>query len=348
MPRLDVRNLSRRFGAKSAVEDVSLEVEAGKVLCLLGQSGCGKSTTLRMVAGVEPSDGGQIFLDGIDMTARPPEARGIGLMFQDFALFPHLRVDDNVAYGLKRGQGRERVSALLARVGLESYARAYPHELSGGEQQRVALARALAPAPRVMLMDEPFSGLDERLRDSIREETLRILREAETAVLLVTHDPQEAMRMGDEIALMRAGRIVQRGAPYTVYNEPVDLPAARFFSDLNVLEGKVENALVDTPFGPFLAPGLSDGTDISIAIRPQHVGIDCPRARRPLTVTVGDGSAVEARVTAARFLGQISVIDFALPNGTPLRATVPGVFLPGEGRSFTVRAPRRHCMIFPR
>ena len=231
-PRLEVTNLNRSFGGRKVVDDVSLSVAAGQVTCLLGPSGCGKSTTLRMIAGVEMQDSGKIMVDGelvCDTVTRvPAEARSIGLMFQDFALFPHLTVAGNIAFGLRgsRAQKAERVNHLLKRIGLPHYADAYPHQLSGGEQQRIALARALAPQPKIMLMDEPFSGLDNRLRDDIRDETLEVLKEEGTAVLLVTHEPDEAMRMADEIALMRDGVIVQRGAPYNVHMRPVDKDAA--------------------------------------------------------------------------------------------------------------------------
>ena len=206
------------------------------MLCLLGPSGCGKSTTLRMIAGVEHVDGGEIFLRG-HMAAGPghfvpPEERGIGLMFQDFALFPHLTVAQNIAFGVLPVNRKVKVAELIDRVGLNGKEARYPHELSGGEQQRVALARALAPEPAVMLMDEPFSSLDDRLRDEVRDATLELLKETGAAVLMVTHEPGEAMRLGDEIALMRDGRIVQQGSPYTVYNNPVDLEAAAFFSDV--------------------------------------------------------------------------------------------------------------------
>jgi iron(III) transport system ATP-binding protein len=242
-PRLEVTNLNRSFGGRKVVDDVSLSVAAGQVTCLLGPSGCGKSTTLRMIAGVEMQDSGKIMVDGelvCDTVTRvPAEARSIGLMFQDFALFPHLTVAGNIAFGLRgsRAQKAERVNHLLKRIGLPHYADAYPHQLSGGEQQRIALARALAPQPKIMLMDEPFSGLDNRLRDDIRDETLEVLKEEGTAVLLVTHEPDEAMRMADEIALMRDGVIVQRGAPYNVHMRPVDKDAAAFFSDLNIVHG---------------------------------------------------------------------------------------------------------------
>jgi iron(III) transport system ATP-binding protein len=218
-PRLEITHMVRRYEGRAVVNDVSLRVMPGQVTCLLGPSGCGKSTTLRMIAGVEMQDAGEIWVDGeliCDTVFRvPPERRHIGLMFQDFALFPHLRVAQNVAFGLSGDKTvmAARVNELLNRVGMGRCLDAYPLELSGGEQQRVALARALAPRPRIMLMDEPFSGLDNRLRDGIRDETLDILREEDTAVLLVTHEPEEAMRMADEIALMRNGKIVQQGAP---------------------------------------------------------------------------------------------------------------------------------------
>src|SRR5690606_833426 len=314
--------------------DVSLTIEPGQVTCLLGPSGCGKSTTLRIIAGVDMQDAGTIHVDGrlvCDTVFRvPPERRQIGLMFQDFALFPHLSVAENVAFGLPRGSDHAgRVGALLERVSLSGFGPKYPHELSGGEQQRVALARALAPNPRILLMDEPFSGLDERLRDGIRDDTLALLKEEGTAVLLVTHEPHEAMRMADEIALMRRGRIVQRGAPYNIYNAPVDREAAAFFSDINILRAEVRGALTQTPFGEFLAPGLSDGTEVEIVIRPRHVKIDCDRAARGPNPTPADGTAARATVARARFMGRESLVEFRLEEGGQiLKATVPGVFLP--------------------
>ena len=228
-PRLELSDVSCRFDGTTVVDRLSLVLLPGQVTCLLGPSGCGKSTTLRMAAGVERASAGEIRIDGELVEGggihQPPEARGIGMMFQDFALFPHLTVRGNVGFGAK-GAAKGRVDDLIARVGLSDKADKYPHQLSGGEQQRVALARALAPQPRVMLMDEPFSGHDNRLRDGIRDQTLEILKEEGTAVLLVTHEPDEAMRMADQIALMRRGRIVQQGAPYNIYNNPVDAEAA--------------------------------------------------------------------------------------------------------------------------
>ncbi|KEP71084.1 ABC transporter ATP-binding protein [Thioclava sp. BHET1] len=352
-PRLEVRHLTRRFAAQAVVDDISFEIPAGQVTCLLGPSGCGKSTTLRMIAGVDVQDAGEIHVDGTLICGPgltvPPEQRAIGLMFQDFALFPHLTVAENVAFGLS-GTAREknaRVAELLERVHLSRHRGSYPHALSGGEQQRVALARALAPRPRILLMDEPFSGLDERLRDDIRDETLALLKEEGTAVLLVTHEPHEAMRMADEILLMRAGSIVQRGAPYNLYNAPVDRRAAAFFSDLNVIESTVEGALASTPFGEFLAPGHADGTRIDIVIRPQHLKIDFDRAGRGPNPTQEEGTPARGIVTRARYLGRESLVEFRLETGQVLKASVPNVFLPKAGTPMWLMIRRDRCFVFP-
>jgi len=353
-PRLEIRDIVRRFDGRTVVDNVSLKVMAGQVTCLLGPSGCGKSTALRIIAGVDMQDEGEIYADGelvCDTDFRvPPENRSIGLMFQDFALFPHLSVARNVGFGLRgnRSGGDARVSELLRRVGLLDYADYHPHQLSGGEQQRVALARALAPRPRIMLMDEPFSGLDDRLRDDIRDETLAVLKEEGTAVLLVTHEPTEAMRMADEIALMRQGRIVQQGAPYNIYNAPRDRAAAAFFSDINIIRGEVRGALTTTPFGRFLAPGVSDGTNVEIVFRPQHVRIDFDRSGRGPSPSVRDGVAARAIVLRARFMGRESLVEFGMEqDGTTLKATVPSVFLPSPGTALWLSVPRDRCFVFP-
>ncbi|WP_171207328.1 MULTISPECIES: ABC transporter ATP-binding protein [unclassified Ruegeria] len=353
-PRLEVRNLVARFDGRTVVDNISFQVQAGQVTCLLGPSGCGKSTTLRMIAGVEMQSAGEIYVDGkliCDTIFRvPPERREIGLMFQDFALFPHLSVADNVAFGLKapKEQKRARVEELLSKVDLMRFIDGFPHQLSGGEQQRVALARALAPRPRIMLMDEPFSGLDNRLRDGIRDETLAILKEEDAAVLLVTHEPEEAMRMADEIALMRRGKIVQQGAPYNVYTRPADKPAVAFFSDINVLQARVNGALANTPFGQFLAPGVPDNTDVEIVFRPQHVRLDFDRNGKGPSPTPSDGVAARGVVERARFLGSESLIEFRMDyDGSLLKATVPNVFVPAPGRVMWLTIRRDRCFVFP-
>ena len=223
-------------------------------------------------------------------------------MFQDFALFPapHRGGERRLRPARRRARPRRarRGAARPGRPG-RATAASIPHQLSGGEQQRVALARALAPRPPILLMDEPFSGLDNRLRDGIRDETLDILKEEGTAVLLVTHEPEEAMRMADRIALMREGRIVQEGAPYKIYNNPVDKAAAMFFSDVNVIHGVVENFQTETPFGQFLTPGLADRADVEIIIRPQHLKMDFDRNGSGPLPTPPDGVPARGRVRAS-------------------------------------------------
>lgn len=352
-PRLEIRNLQKAFGSRTVVDDVSLSVMPGQVTCLLGPSGCGKSTTLRMIAGVERQDSGDIFVDGQlicgNQVSLPPEQRSIGLMFQDFALFPHLSVAQNVGFGLTgaKAEVKTRVRALLKKVGMARHIDAYPHELSGGEQQRVALARAIAPKPRVMLMDEPFSGLDDRLRDDIRDETLDVLKDEGAAVLLVTHEPGEAMRMADEIALMRHGTVVQRGAPYNIYNAPKDKQAAAFFSDINVIESEVQGALTQTAFGQFLAPGVPDGTCVDIVIRPQHLKIDFDRHGRGPNPTASDGTPARGIVCRSRFVGSESLVEFKMDfDGSILKAKVPSVFLPKPGTPLWLMIRRDKCFVF--
>ncbi len=298
--RLSFEHVTKTFGTYEAVNDVSFELLPGEIVCLLGPSGCGKSTLLRIAAGVERPQAGRVLLDGEVVAGPgvfvPPEKRNVGLMFQDYALFPHLTIIENVAFGLQN-LGRTEMLAearnALKRVGLEKYEANYPHALSGGEQQRVALARALVPRPAVVLMDEPFTGLDQRLRDSVRHETLILLKETRASSMLVTHDPVEAMGMADRILLMRRGQLVQSGAADDLYRHPVDPEAARFFCDFNELSGTVSAGRVTTGLGDVAAPGLKDGARVLVMIRPQGIR----RARK------NDGGAREAQVVDARFFG---------------------------------------------
>ncbi|MEM7242232.1 MAG: ABC transporter ATP-binding protein [Pseudomonadota bacterium] len=351
---LELKHVSHAFAGRQVVDDLSFALQPGEVMCLLGPSGCGKSTTLRIAAGIEHQMKGEVWSNGQCMSNSrehhiPPEARGIGLVFQDFALFPHFNVRRNIGFGLK-GNGAEnqkRIDDLLERVNLVGFGGAYPHELSGGEQQRVALARAIAPSPKVLLMDEPFSGLDNRLRDSVRDNTLDLLAEQGSAVLLVTHDPQEAMRMANRIALMRAGKIIQIGAPYNIYNAPIDLHGAEFFSDLNIINGRVDGALTDTPFGQFLTPGIDTGQEVDIVIRPQHLKIDFDRGGRGPNPTPEEGTPARGVVKRARFMGENSLVEFQMDyQDITLKAVVPGVFMPTHGTVLWLSVRRDRCLIF--
>ncbi|HEX5775204.1 MAG TPA: ABC transporter ATP-binding protein, partial [Caulobacteraceae bacterium] len=254
---IEVKGARRLYGRKAAVDGASLTVQAGRLTCLLGPSGCGKSTLLRLIAGLEPLDGGKISADG-QLLSGPhvhvaPEERKIGFVFQDYALFPHLTIEQNVAFGLThlpRDQRRARALAELERVRLADRAGAWPSALSGGEQQRVALARALARNPRAILLDEPFSGLDGRLKAEVRDAALEALRDAGAAALIVTHDAEEALMMADDLALMEEGRILQTGAPRDCYLRPTSMAAARLLGEANELPvTRVEGGSVHTAFG---------------------------------------------------------------------------------------------------
>jgi iron(III) transport system ATP-binding protein len=283
---LMLQNLDHDYDRLRAVDGVSLSVKAGEVVCLVGPSGCGKSTVLRLAAGLETLQSGRVLMRGEvvgDPAARigvAPERRHVGLVFQDFALFPHLTVGGNVAFGLSQlppAQRDARVREVLRQVEMETYIDAYPHALSGGQQQRVALARALAPEPSILLLDEPFSGLDERLREQVRDDTLRLLRQNGTAALLVTHDPEEALFMADRIYLMRAGKIVQSGPPQELYYRPADLFVASFFSRVNEIRGVVRDGHVESPVGRLCAPGQEEGARVVVTFRPEAVALSQAR-----------------------------------------------------------------------
>ncbi len=309
---------------------------------------------LRMIAGVDEPTSGKVFIEGRMVAGNgvhvPPEKRSVGLMFQDFALFPHLTVVGNIGFGLvgPRQDGSARIDELVEKFGLSAMRDRYPHQISGGEQQRVALARAVAPRPRVMLLDEPFSSFDDRLRDGIREETIAVLRSEGAAVLLVTHEPAEAMRVADRILLMRGGRIVQSGPPIELYREPVDREAAEFFSDLNMVHGVVRDSEVETVFGKFCAKGLVDGADVEIVIRPQYVRMSLDRAGRGPEPSAAEGVAARAKVVRSVFLGNSSLVEFRLDDDNSLvRAQIPSVFLPRPGEVLWLSFARNRCHLFP-
>jgi iron(III) transport system ATP-binding protein len=268
----------------------------------------------------------------------PPEKRGVGLMFQDFALFPHLSVLDNVAFGLNfltRNEAKAEALAALERVGLGHYAAEYPHILSGGEQQRVALARAIAPRPSVLLMDEPFSGLDPRLRESMREETLAILHETRATSIVVTHDAEEAMRMGDRVALMRKGRIVQTGKAVDLYRAPKDILAARTFSDLNEVPARVVKGNAETVLGRFFAGGIADGKEAIVCVRQRGVRL------------LAAGEGVPGRVLDTRFLGDVGLVEVAVQGlDAPILARVRESDVPPQGTEIGVGVDAGAVLVF--
>lgn len=331
------------YGAVEVVRGVSLSVTPGEVACLLGPSGCGKTTLLRLAAGLEVvqrgriSIGEQVVADGADGRHVEPERRRVGLMFQDYALFPHLTVFENIAFGIsKLSAGRRRwVRGALERMGLAEYARSYPHTLSGGQQQRCALLRALAPEPDVLLLDEPFSGLDVTRRAQVREQTLELLRDAGIATLIVSHDPEEAMFMSDRLLIMEEGEILQHGPPADIYLHPLDASVAALFGPLNRIDGTVADAHVDTPLGRFDARDLPGGAPVMLLVRPEGLAVAPP------------GAGIPATVTAARLLGRSSHLRVAV-NGVEaaLQVLVPGVYLPDPGTALSLRVDTDQAFVF--
>jgi iron(III) transport system ATP-binding protein len=277
---LELETLVKRYsrGAAAAVAGVDMVVGEGEVLGLVGESGCGKSTLLRLIAGLEVPDSGSIRIAGRTVSGGgswvPPERRGVGMVFQDFALFPHLRAVDNVAYGLTalpRRQRRARSEELLELVGLDGYGARFPHQLSGGQQQRVALARALAPEPRLLLLDEPFSNLDSALKRGLREELADILRRTGITALLVVHDAEDVLSLADRVAVMRAGRIRQLETPDFLYREPHDEYVARFFGETNILHARPRGEGFETAIG-FIPCAMAAGRSgpVRLCLRPEH------------------------------------------------------------------------------
>jgi iron(III) transport system ATP-binding protein len=268
-----LEDTTKRFGDVLAVDGASLCVDRGSVLALLGPSGCGKTTLLRLIAGFERPDAGTVGVAGREVAGPhvwvPPERRRVGMVFQDYALFPHLTVAENVGFGLQRAARSRRVPALLAVVDLCGLGERYPHELSGGQQQRVALARALAPAPDLVLLDEPWSNVDPQLRDELRQEVRSILRPLGVTVVLVTHDREEAFSIADRVALVRAGTVVQEGAPEELYFSPASRWAAEFVGAGNVLPGSIDGGLVHTILGAFPANGVNGERAVEVLVRPE-------------------------------------------------------------------------------
>ncbi|GGJ34548.1 ABC transporter ATP-binding protein [Deinococcus roseus] len=276
---LRVEHLSKRYapGFPAVLDDLSFAVHKGEMLALLGPSGCGKTTTLRVIAGFERADQGQVLLDGRALIGPQvflaPEKRNVGMVFQDYALFPHLNVTQNVMFGLKnmnRQEREERTRQVLGLVGLNIFAKRYPHELSGGQQQRVALARALAPRPKLILMDEPFSNLDAALRHTTRQEVKAILREAGMTAILVTHDQEEALSFADRIMLMRAGKIEQIGTPPEVYQSPRTAFVANFLGRSNLISARAAGKTADSCLGKLNLSEEAKGP-VLISIRPEDI-----------------------------------------------------------------------------
>ena len=344
---LAFEDIHLHYGDVHTLKGVSLVANPGEILCLLGPSGSGKTSLLRLAAGLEEQTSGRVLMNGREIAGDkvfvPPEKRSVGLMFQDFALFPHMTILDNVRFGLRRmsatDTNREALAA-IRRVGLEHHLNSYPHVLSGGEQQRVALARALAPRPSVILMDEPFSGLDTRLKDSVRAETLAILRETRATAIVVTHDAEEAMRMGDRIALLDRGEIVQAGTAQEIYHGPRNLFVASFFAELNLFSSVRRAGRAETPLGSVDCGDGSDGEPVTVAIRTAGL----------IVREAGAGSeegGIPGRIVSRRFLGVTENLVLAVPGADrPVRARIRADELPADARDVTIYVRPGDIMLF--
>jgi iron(III) transport system ATP-binding protein len=335
---IELHNLSKEFAGHSAVRDLSLGVVRGEVLALLGPSGCGKTTTLRLIAGLEAPDSGEIFLDGRcvagPQTWSPPERRRVGMVFQDFALFPHLTVAANIAFPLHHApveHRRARVAEMLRLVSMDGLADRYPHQLSGGQQQRVALARALAAEPAVVLLDEPFSNLDADLRAQMRLQVRSILKQVGTTAVFVTHDQEEALYMGDRVAVLHAGRLEQVAAPEELYLAPASRFVAEFMGAAFFLPATITPSGLETEIGFVPQPvALRPGTRVEVAVRPDDLTLvpDGPAEtynERP-DVTGGFFSPLpdgRARIISCAFRGDAYLYEVQLPSGTRVRCEGP-------------------------
>jgi iron(III) transport system ATP-binding protein len=330
--------VTKRYGAVTAVDEVSLDVEQGQLLAVLGPSGCGKSTLLRAIAGLVRVDAGTIEAGGRRVAGPgvwvPPERRAIGMVFQDSALFPHLSVEDNVAFGLpRRARDRQpRAAEALALVGLEGLADRFPHELSGGEQQRVALARALAPRPVAVLLDEPFSHLDRNLRVRVRDETVAALRAAEATAVLVTHDQEEALAVGDRVAVMRAGRLEQVAEPADVFHSPASRFVATFLGEADFVPGSVRGHLASTPLGDLAVQQGAPAGDVEVMVRPHDLALT------PDT----EGQGVVART---EFRGATLLVTVTLDDGTTVRVVQPHTLPVPPGTRVAVRSVADHRLV---
>jgi iron(III) transport system ATP-binding protein len=340
---VSLKNITKLFnGNVKAVSDLMLMVKKGEFFSLLGPSGCGKTTILRLIAGLESPNSGEIFIGYSKVSASDtwikPEKRGVGIVFQDYALFPHMTVFKNIAFGLRgcsKNEIRQKVMEMLELVGLSDMADRYPHELSGGQQQRIALARALAPSPKVMLLDEPFSNLDADLRLELRTETKRILKEKGTTTILVTHDQEEAFSLSDRIGVLNQGRLEQVGTPEEIYHLPATRFVANFVGRADFVSGRIEEGSVISDIGVFKYDGAMSSTavDVDLMIRPDDVGF------------TSDPSG-DAVVVDAQFLGPEIIYRLRLSNDKIIHSIQPSTNIISVGSKVKISIDPAHIIVF--
>lgn len=334
-PVLSLVDAVKSFGNTTAVDRLSLEVGKGEIVSLVGPSGCGKTTALRLIAGLETPDFGEVWIDGKECSAVPPGERGVGYVFQDYALFPHLTVEQNIGFGLRKVNKdgrRARVLDILDLVGLRGFEHRYPRELSGGQQQRVALARSLAPKPKILLLDEPFSNADPQLRRRVRHELLEIIRDSGVASLWVTHDQDEGLLVADRVVVMKNGSVRQTGTPEQIWREPADSWVAAFIGKGDLVDGVVVGSTIETRLGSLEANGIPAGARIKVLVKPEDITID--------------SSGAPAKVLRKHFDGSDNIYCVEMEEGNLLHVRQPVHVEIERGTTVGVRLGRETLPFF--
>ena len=348
MSALKIKNLSHTINSHNILKDISLELEKDKIACILGPSGCGKTTLLKLIAGLEKTKRGEILLNNMVVSSSSrhiaTEKRKIGFLFQDYALFPHLNVQENLNFAIKnKKETQHDIDEIIEIIKLPNSLQKYPHELSGGEQQRVALARSIISQPDFLLLDEPFSSLDLNLKEEIRDDTLHLLQKSNVTVLIVTHDPFEAMFISNKIYIMKkGGTIVQSGTPKDLYNNPINSYVAGFFGETNKFKGLVKNSKVETPIGYIEASKELENKMVEIHVRPQAIKLQ--QEQTPV-------NGVKGTVMASRLMGSYSFVHISVLDKNNevvhVHSHMPSSFSPKQSSAVAINVDKEQTFLFP-
>jgi len=348
MLAVKINNLSHSINNQKVLQNINLELEKDKIACILGPSGCGKTTLLKLISGLEKVTTGDIIINDEIVSSNTmhlkTEKRKIGFLFQDYALFPHLTVKENLNFAISNGKKEKHdIEEIIEIIKLPNSLHKYPHELSGGEQQRVALARSIIAQPGLLLLDEPFSSLDLSLKEEVRDDTLHLLQKSNISVLIVTHDPFEAMFISNKIYIMQKdGKIVQSGSPRQLYNEPINSYVAGFFGETNKFKGMVKNAEVQTPIGKIKTHNNLESKEVVIHVRPQ--GIKLTQEKTPV-------NGIKGTVMASKLMGSFSFVHLSVLDHNNeivhVHSHMPASFIPGQSTAVGIEIDDEQIYVFP-